>query len=196
MLSKAASGTIFWIFGMTRPGIEPRPPRSLVNTLLIRPNTWKRRTSFWIVRDHHTIHTNRGLFLDILEISLVCLAMVLLHLVQIKLTVNSLQNGVCKLLNRAWDLLFKSTHLFYLWIRSRIDITMKLVKAFTKLSLAQGQKYGALNEGQTHYSVVIGPTFTKFSFVWHKVKNIEYSVRIEIIRNDQLAKLINYLRSP
>ena len=27
---------IFWVFGMTRPGIEPRSPRPLANTLLIR----------------------------------------------------------------------------------------------------------------------------------------------------------------
>ena len=29
MLSKAAPSTIFWVFGMTRPGIEPRSPRPL-----------------------------------------------------------------------------------------------------------------------------------------------------------------------
>ena len=28
-----ALSTIFWVFGMTRPGIEPRPPRPLMNTL-------------------------------------------------------------------------------------------------------------------------------------------------------------------
>ena len=27
----------FWVFGMTRPGIEPRLPRPLANTQLIRP---------------------------------------------------------------------------------------------------------------------------------------------------------------
>ena len=27
----------FWVFGMTRPGIEPRSPGPLANTLLIRP---------------------------------------------------------------------------------------------------------------------------------------------------------------
>ena len=37
MLSKAASRTIFWVFGMIRPGIEPQSPGPLVNTLLIRP---------------------------------------------------------------------------------------------------------------------------------------------------------------
>ena len=37
MLSKAASSIIFWVFGMTRPGIEPQSPGPLVNTLLIRP---------------------------------------------------------------------------------------------------------------------------------------------------------------
>ena len=37
MLSKAASTTIFLVFGMTQPGIEPWSPRPLVNTLLNRP---------------------------------------------------------------------------------------------------------------------------------------------------------------
>ena len=37
MLSKATSSTIFWVFGMTWPRIEPRSPGPLANTLLIRP---------------------------------------------------------------------------------------------------------------------------------------------------------------
>ena len=37
MWSKAASNTIFWVFCMTRPVIEPRSPGPLANTLLIRP---------------------------------------------------------------------------------------------------------------------------------------------------------------
>ena len=37
MLSKEASSTIFWVFGMTRPGIEPRSPGPLANTLTPRP---------------------------------------------------------------------------------------------------------------------------------------------------------------
>ena len=37
MLSKVASSTIFWVFGMIRPGIEPRSPRPLANTLTIMP---------------------------------------------------------------------------------------------------------------------------------------------------------------
>ena len=37
MLSKEASSTIFWVFGMTRPGIEPRSPGPLANTLTARP---------------------------------------------------------------------------------------------------------------------------------------------------------------
>ena len=36
-LSKAASSTIFWVFGMIRPEIEPRSPGPLANTLLIKP---------------------------------------------------------------------------------------------------------------------------------------------------------------
>ena len=37
MLSKEVSSTIFKVFGMTRPGIEPQSPRTLANTLPIRP---------------------------------------------------------------------------------------------------------------------------------------------------------------
>ena len=37
MLSTEASSTIFWVFGMTRLGIEPRSPRPLANTLTITP---------------------------------------------------------------------------------------------------------------------------------------------------------------
>ena len=33
MLSKEVSSTIFKVFGMTRPGIEPRSPGPLANTL-------------------------------------------------------------------------------------------------------------------------------------------------------------------
>ena len=32
----ATSSTFFWVFGMTRPRIEPRSHRPLANTLLIR----------------------------------------------------------------------------------------------------------------------------------------------------------------
>ena len=32
-----ASSTIFWVFGMIQPGIEPQSPGPLANTLLIRP---------------------------------------------------------------------------------------------------------------------------------------------------------------
>ena len=37
VLSKEASSTIFWVFGMTRPGIELRSPGPLANTLTARP---------------------------------------------------------------------------------------------------------------------------------------------------------------
>ena len=36
VLSKDVSSTIFWDFGMTRPGIEPRSPGLLANTLPTR----------------------------------------------------------------------------------------------------------------------------------------------------------------
>ena len=35
-LSKAALSTIFWVFGITRPGIEPRFSGPLANILLFR----------------------------------------------------------------------------------------------------------------------------------------------------------------
>ena len=38
MLSKEASSTNFWVFGMTRPGIEPRSPGPLANITM----TWIR----------------------------------------------------------------------------------------------------------------------------------------------------------
>ena len=37
VLSKEVSSTIFWVFGMIWPGIEPQSPRSLANTLPTRP---------------------------------------------------------------------------------------------------------------------------------------------------------------
>ena len=36
-VKKEASSTIFWVFGMTRPGIEPRSTGRLANTLTARP---------------------------------------------------------------------------------------------------------------------------------------------------------------
>ena len=41
VLSKEASSTIFWVFGMTQHGIEPRSPKPLVNTLTILPMSQK-----------------------------------------------------------------------------------------------------------------------------------------------------------
>ena len=37
VLSNEASSTMFWVFGMTRPEIEPRPSGPLANTLIIIP---------------------------------------------------------------------------------------------------------------------------------------------------------------
>ena len=39
MLSKEASSTIIWVFGMIQPRIKPWSPWPLTNTLLIRPMT-------------------------------------------------------------------------------------------------------------------------------------------------------------
>ena len=43
MLSKEVSSTIFWVFGMTRLGIEPRSPELLANTLPTRPHWYSYR---------------------------------------------------------------------------------------------------------------------------------------------------------
>ncbi len=42
VLSKEASSTIFKVFGMTRPGIEPRSPGPLADTLPTRPMSHKK----------------------------------------------------------------------------------------------------------------------------------------------------------
>ena len=44
-----ASSTIFWVFGMTRPRIEPRSPESLANTLTTMPMSSKQYLSciYW-----------------------------------------------------------------------------------------------------------------------------------------------------
>ena len=48
MLSKVASSIIVWVFGMTRPGIEPRSPWPLANTLTIM--------SMWEFKFQSSIH--------------------------------------------------------------------------------------------------------------------------------------------
>ena len=40
LLSKEVSSNILKVFGMTWPGIEPRPPRTLANTLPTRPMSY------------------------------------------------------------------------------------------------------------------------------------------------------------
>ena len=40
VLSKVVSSTIFKVFGMTQPGIEPRSPKPFANTLPTRPMSW------------------------------------------------------------------------------------------------------------------------------------------------------------
>ena len=57
MLSKVASSTNFWVFGMTRPGIEPGSPGPLANTLLCNVYLGSILTiSFYIpgLRIHHS----------------------------------------------------------------------------------------------------------------------------------------------
>ena len=52
MLSKAASSTIFWVFGITRPGIEPGFLGPLANTLTIMPmNNQQQKKRIWKIVD-------------------------------------------------------------------------------------------------------------------------------------------------
>ena len=44
LLSMAASSTIFWVFGMTWLGIEPRSPGPLENTLTTMPIDWPHKS--------------------------------------------------------------------------------------------------------------------------------------------------------
>ena len=69
MLSKAASSTIFWVFSMTQPGIEPQSPGPLANTLLIRPMvrsyrciiTGNYQKVIWHHMEYHHHHYQSGL---------------------------------------------------------------------------------------------------------------------------------------
>ena len=52
----------FWVFGLTRPGIEPQSPGPLANTLLIRPPIW---IFFLLVAP--SIYQARDLLIDVLK---------------------------------------------------------------------------------------------------------------------------------
>ena len=58
MSSKDVSSTIFWVFGMTRQGIEPRSPGSLANTLTIMQIGWRTHT-------HTHTHTHTYIYIYI-----------------------------------------------------------------------------------------------------------------------------------
>ena len=49
MLSKAASSTIFWVFGMTRLGSETWSLGPMANTLCIRPKAWIRQAYTYVL---------------------------------------------------------------------------------------------------------------------------------------------------
>ena len=71
MLSKAAPSTIFWVFDMTRPGIEPSSPGLLANTLLIRLMAWYIYIIYYIIL-YYNIYIFRVLTLNV-AICIVCL---------------------------------------------------------------------------------------------------------------------------
>ena len=57
VLSKEALNTIFWVFGMTRPGIEPRSPGPFVNTLLITSISHTKEKTQKMVLDASLLNT-------------------------------------------------------------------------------------------------------------------------------------------
>ena len=57
LLSKEVSSTIFKVFGMTRPGIEPRSLRPLANTLPTGPMTFPKKT-------RHELKKAKYIFID------------------------------------------------------------------------------------------------------------------------------------
>ena len=61
VLTKAASSTIFWVFGITRPGIEPRSSRPLVNIQLIKPMAryWLSIGNLRTILGNNTSHIDR-----------------------------------------------------------------------------------------------------------------------------------------
>ena len=61
VLSKEVSNTIFWVFGMTRPGIEPRFSGLLVNTKLVWPMLWSNSSDLIIMICLHTVMISNSL---------------------------------------------------------------------------------------------------------------------------------------
>ena len=65
MLSKEASSTIFCVFGMTQPGIEPRSPGPLANNLTAWP-----MSGYWMKKkipgavDFFSLHENLHIFVS------------------------------------------------------------------------------------------------------------------------------------
>ena len=62
VLSKEVSSTIFKVFGMTRPGIEPRSPEPLVNSLPTWPMSWFIGRCPWCNGYRHRKWTQRHKF--------------------------------------------------------------------------------------------------------------------------------------
>ena len=67
MLSKEVSSTIFWVFGMTRPGIEPRSPGPLANILTTRPMSGK--LNEYLLSSDFTIWGSHEIYLPWIESS-------------------------------------------------------------------------------------------------------------------------------
>ena len=61
VLEKAASSTIFRVFSMTRPGIEPSYPGHFANTLLIRPMVHVIYHIIFMYKDDLVFNNQQGL---------------------------------------------------------------------------------------------------------------------------------------
>ena len=64
VLSKAASNTIFWVFGMTQPGIELRSPEPIDKHSTHLANGPVIQTIFFIQPDNHMQGVTQGQFLS------------------------------------------------------------------------------------------------------------------------------------
>ena len=82
MLSKVASSTIFWVFGMTRPGIELQSPRPLMNTLFIRPMAYRMSLMNLFLLVQHVLFILLGWFVrwEVSSLAAVCGVLVLAFL--------------------------------------------------------------------------------------------------------------------
>ena len=70
MLSKVVSSTIFKVFGMNRPGIEPRSPGPLANTLTAGPSNIKIKMDIEYMRFFFFFHFYWLIYLCFMKVNI------------------------------------------------------------------------------------------------------------------------------